>query len=242
MQNHYGIGHIKRLKERFNQGKTVKPEIIELLLSYVIKGKDVKKQAKDIYAAASGNFKNVFDVVAKHDIEGIGDEARTFFKVIKSFLDEHSADSFVKKSFRAGTQADIISYFKNVCSDATKESVYAVFLNAKNRVTAAKKICDGTLTQSLLYPREIMAEAIKNGSLSFVIVHNHPSGDPSPSENDRKITKKLLFAVKEMDMNMLDHIIIGTDGKGYYSFYEDGKMENYNFDYKTVMERAVSDL
>jgi DNA repair protein RadC len=237
MQKHYGVGHIKRLKERFLEGKTVKYEIIELLLSYAVKGRDVKPQAKEIYSLSDGNFRKVFDVVENMDIEGVGQESRMLFSLIRKFVELYSQEAFLKKTYRAGTQADIISYFKNVCADARRESVHVIFLDAKNKISGNKKICDGTLTQSLLYPREIISEAIKMGALSIVIVHNHPSGDPSPSENDRKITRKLLFATKEMDVGMLDHIIIGTEGKGYYSFYEDGIIAKYNDNYRYMLEQ-----
>jgi DNA repair protein RadC len=236
MEKHYGIGHIKRLKSRFKEGKTVKSELIELLLSYPIRGRDVKAQSKEIYSRASGNFRKVFEVIKNEKIDGIGPETKDFFILLKGFFDAYSEDAFVNTKFRANTQADIINYFKNLCAGERKESVYIIYLNAKNRITGSSKVCEGTLTQSLLYPREIINGAIEKGALSFVVIHNHPSGDPTPSENDKKITRKLLFATKEMDMNMLDHIVIGTDGKGYYSFYEDGVMEQYNNAYRSVME------
>jgi DNA repair protein RadC len=69
----------------------------------------------------------------------------------------------------------------------------------------------------------------------MVIMHNHPSGDYSPSDNDKKITKKLLFASKEMDMTVLDHIITGSNEK-YYSFYEQGLIDRYNGEYRTAFE------
>ena len=128
-------------------------------------------------------------------------------------------------------QQDIIEYFKTI-SPIDKEVVYAIFLNAKNKIIDFDKISDGTLTQSLLYPREIVKTCLELGALSIVICHNHPSGDPQPSENDKKITKKLLFATKEMDIVILDHIILGGKRKQYYSFYEEGLIDKYNNDYK----------
>jgi DNA repair protein RadC len=234
MEKHYGLGHIKRLKARFAEGKTAKQEIIELLLSYPVKGRDVKAQAHRIFVKSGGNFRKVFDVVANEDIDGVGAETKTFFFVIRAFLEVHSSESFSNKRFRASTQADIITYFRNVCADMNREAVYAVFLDAKNKITGNKSLSEGTLTQSLLYPREIIAEAIKRGALGMVLLHNHPSGDATPSENDRRVTRKMLFAAKEMDLNLLDHIIIGTEGKGYYSFHEDGLIQKYNNDHKVL--------
>lgn len=238
MKQHYGIGHIKRLKDRFKDNMAAKPEILELLLSYAIKGKDVKPQAKDIYAKSGANFRRVFDVIENQDIDGVGEETKTFFKIIKNFINHHSGETFLKQKFTASSQADIIAYFKNVCADMAREAVYCVYLDAKNKISGHSMICEGTITQSLLYPREIISETIKRGALSIVILHNHPSGDTNPSENDRKITRKLLFATKEMDITMLDHIIIGSQGKGYFSFYEEGLMERYNLSYRSIIETS----
>ncbi|MEI7542905.1 MAG: DNA repair protein RadC [bacterium] len=238
MEKHYGIGHIKRLKDRFNKNMAAKPEVLELMLSYAIKGKDVKPQSKEIYSKAGNNFKKIFEVIANQKIDGVGEETKTFFKIVKSFIQFHSEETFVNKKFAASSQADIIIYFKNICADMTREAVYCIYLDAKNKISGNSMICEGTITQSLLYPRELISEAMKRGALSIVILHNHPSGDPTPSENDKKITRKLLFATKEMDIILLDHIIIGTQGKGYFSFYEDGLMEKYNAAYKNVLEAA----
>lgn len=238
MENHYGAGHIKRLKDRFKNNMAAKPEILELMLSYAIRGKDIKPQAKDIYSKAGSNFRKVFEVLENQKIDGVGEETKTFFKIIRKFINYHSEETFLNQKFRASSQADIIAYFKNICSDMTKEVVYCVYLDAKNKISGNSMICEGTITQSLLYPRELISEAIKRGALSIVILHNHPSGDPAPSENDRKITRKLLFATKEMDIVLLDHIIIGSLDKGYFSFYEEGLMERYNSSYRALLEAS----
>jgi DNA repair protein RadC len=242
MDRHYGVGHIKRLKNRFLEGKTSRNEIIELLLSYPIKGRDVKPQSKMIYSLSSGNFRKIFETVERSAIQGVGIETRLFFRLIRAFLDEYHKDNFIAKKFKASTQSDVIEYFRSACADMTNEAVYCVFLDAKNSITSLAMICEGTLTQSLLYPREIISRAIKTGSLSFILIHNHPSGDPSPSENDMKITKKMLFSAKDCDVLMLDHIIIGTQGKGYYSFYEEGIMEKYNNAYRSFMNESQKEL
>ncbi len=239
---HYGIGHIKRLKDRFMQDKVSKCEIIELLLSYVIKGRDVKSQSKEIFKLSRGCFKNVLDIAGGNKkIKGIGGETEIFFRLIKKFFDCMEEEKFVNKKYSVKTQGDAIKYFKNICLSSDREEVHAVFLDAKNKITGHKKISEGTLSQSLLYPREIIKEAISRAALSIIILHNHPSGDSSPSENDKKITKRMLFAAREMDIMLLDHIIIGTEtgegDKGYYSFYEEGLIDKYRENYRYVMEK-----
>jgi len=137
-----------------------------------------------------------------------------------------------KKSVR--DQKEIINYFRTI-APIDKEMIFTIYLDAKNKVIDYKSEGEGTLTQSVVYPREIIKTAIDKGALSVVLVHNHPSGSPEPSDADKKITKKLVFACKHMDMNLLDHIIIGAGDK-YYSFYEQGFIERYNGDFRMIME------
>jgi len=238
---HYGLGHIKRLKERFSQNKISKCELIELLLSYVIKGKDVKPQAKEIFKQSKGSFRKALEIITGNTkIAGMGMECKIFFKAIKDFYNFMEEEKFIKREYSVKTQGDIIKYFNSICSRSDKEEVHVVFLDSKNKIIDHKKVSEGTLSQSLLYPREIIKEAISRAALSMIIVHNHPSGDCTPSENDNKITKRMLFAAREMDIMLLDHIIIGTktgDNKGYYSFYEEGFIDKFRENYRYVMEK-----
>jgi DNA repair protein RadC len=165
----------------------------------------------------------------------LSEKEKGFIKTLTNFSEAYAENKFLKKRYRASSQADIISYFKLIAHEKMEESVYVIFLDAKNKIVDNIKLCDGTITQCLLYPREIVKASIERGALSIVIIHNHPSGDPTPSENDRKITRKLLFATKEIDIVMLDHIIVGAEGKGYFSFYEEGLMERYNSTYRALL-------
>ena len=135
---------------------------------------------------------------------------------------------------KINNQDDVIKYFSTI-ANITKEEIFIIYLDAKNKIIDFEKIGEGTLTQAILYPREIIKSCLKIGALSIILCHNHPSGDPTPSENDKKITKKLLFATKEIDITLLDHIIIGSPGK-YFSFQEVGLIDNYNYEYKKIMD------
>jgi DNA repair protein RadC len=130
-------------------------------------------------------------------------------------------------------QKDIINYFRAI-APIDKEAVFVLYLDAKNRVIDYKKESEGTLTNSIVYPREIIKTALQKAALSVVLLHNHPSGSPTPSDADRKITKRTLYACKHMDINLLDHIILGA-GERYYSFYEQGMIERFNGEYRTLM-------
>lgn len=102
------------------------------------------------------------------------------------------------------------------------ERMYCIFLNSKNKVLAIEKISDGTINCSILYPREIIKRVILLKATAVILVHNHPSGDPEPSAEDKKITMKVGISLLSMDVQLHDHIIIGDD---YYSMTDSGILE-----------------
>ncbi|PKL92509.1 MAG: hypothetical protein CVV21_01770 [Candidatus Goldiibacteriota bacterium HGW-Goldbacteria-1] len=235
----YGEGHIQRLKDRFDAGAVSKQEILEILLSYVIKRKDVKPQAREIFQLSKGNFRQVFSVVENESIPGVGKETKVFFKVVKTFVNSFAEDAFLNEKIHVKNQKDIVEYFRALCEGTDREVVYALYLDAKNKVIMNTKVSEGTLTQSVVYPREIIKAGIKCGALSVVLVHNHPSGDPAPSASDKRITKRLLFSLKEMDMTLLDHLVVGGGGN-YFSFYDAGLIREYSAAYRDVEEEMVN--
>jgi DNA repair protein RadC len=106
-----------------------------------------------------------------------------------------------------------------------RESLRAVLLDAKQRLTTIQEISRGTLNESLAHPREIFKAAITHSAFSFILVHNHPSGDPSPSEADARLTRRVAEASRILQITLHDHVIIGTPqngGNGYFSFKEAG--------------------
>jgi DNA repair protein RadC len=106
-----------------------------------------------------------------------------------------------------------------------RESLRAVLLDAKQRLVVVQEISRGTLNESLAHPREIFKAAITHSAFSFILVHNHPSGDPSPSEADARLTRRVADASRILQITLHDHVIIGApqDGnRGYFSFKEAG--------------------
>lgn len=92
-----------------------------------------------------------------------------------------------------------------------KEQFRGLYLNARNKLIYDEVISIGTLTANLIHPREVFQPAIEFSAAAIILAHNHPSGDPEPSEDDLRMTKELIEASKIMDINILDHIIIGQD-------------------------------
>jgi len=99
------------------------------------------------------------------------------------------------------------------------ETIYCIFLNAKNKILAIEKMFSGSLTASAIYPREIVKRLIALKASSLVMAHNHPSGDPTPSAEDKSITIRIGIAVASIDASFHDHIIIGD---GYHSMADTG--------------------
>lgn len=106
----------------------------------------------------------------------------------------------------------VFQYFSPMFKGMKKEVFYCAMLDAKNRLIKELRISEGTLTNSLIHPREAFKEAIKESAHSVIFIHNHPSGDPSPSPDDLKVTEILVEAGRIIGIKVLDHVIIG-DGK-----------------------------
>ena len=106
-----------------------------------------------------------------------------------------------------------------------RESLRVILLDTKLRLLRIEQVHLGSLNESMAHPREIFRPAIAHGAYAFVLVHNHPSGDPTPSEPDRRITRRLIEAAQLLQINLHDHIIIGAPAPGrlpYFSFAEAG--------------------
>lgn len=105
--------------------------------------------------------------------------------------------------------------------DLDRECFMVIHLDAKNRVIRDVKVSVGTLTSSLIHPREVFKEAIKDSANAIILVHNHPSGDVTPSEEDKKVTKMLQEAGELLNIKVLDHVIVGD---GYWSFKDESSL------------------
>jgi len=125
-----------------------------------------------------------------------------------------------KKGFnkKIGNAEDVFNYYVDELQDKKKEHFYALLLDTKNRIISEELVSVGILDASIIHPREVFKSAIKASSNSIILVHNHPSGDCTPSNEDKEVTKILESAGDLLGINVLDHIIIGKDK--YYSFKE----------------------
>ena len=121
----------------------------------------------------------------------------------------------------------VFAYFQPVVSGLAVEKLWILCLNRKNRLLKRVEVTSGTATGSLVHPREVFRPAIREAATAVICVHNHPSGDPAPSSADLQVTRRLREAAQAVDIELTDHLIVGTRagdpaGRGYYSFREAG--------------------
>jgi DNA repair protein RadC len=117
---------------------------------------------------------------------------------------------------------DVYQHFRENLGRAKRELFYVVLLNNKNRKMREVKVSEGSLTASLVHPREVFNPVIRDSAAGVIFVHNHPSGDPAPSPEDIDITKRLKEVGDVMGVRVLDHVVIGHDR--YFSFNDKGML------------------
>ncbi len=137
---------------------------------------------------------------------------RTYVKLVRENSHRHAP-------YQVGSPADVYRAFAKL-SECDRERFYAVHLEGQNRVCGVELVSQGTVGSSLVTPREVYKSAILANASGIILVHNHPSGVPSPSADDRSITEVLRESGRILDIPIYDHVIIG-DGK-YFSFAEAG--------------------
>ena len=118
------------------------------------------------------------------------------------------------------TSADVTSFYIPMMRGMKKEVFKCVLLDARNRIQREVTVSEGSLTGSIVHPREVFSPAIRDSAAAVLFVHNHPSGDPTPSQEDIQITKQLVEAGKILGIRVLDHVVIGEDRS--LSFADEG--------------------
>ena len=119
---------------------------------------------------------------------------------------------------------EIHRHFHARLRDCEHELFIVIMLDSRHRMLRYEKISQGTLTASLVHPREVFRPAVRESAAALVLVHNHPSGDPTPSAEDREVTQRLARAGRIMGIRILDHVVVAE--QGYFSFCEAGELED----------------
>ncbi len=235
-------GHRKRLRERFIKAGLKgfhDYEIIELLLTLGSPRKDCKLQAKE----AIRRFKTLRGVLEAspdelQQIDGIGPHSAFGINLVQQVAREFLKERIIEQPVYQSSQ-EVFDYLYHSMRDLKKEVFKVIYLNSQNQIIEIEDVFEGTVNASPVYLREIMMAAIRHSATSLIFVHNHPSGDPEPSANDRGLTRNLVYAGCIMQVKVLDHIIIGSNR--YFSFAGEGLIEEYEDDFLNLKARGTAE-
>lgn len=171
----------------------------------------------------SGNLRNLTDLSTDQltSIKGIGTAKALQIKAGIE-LGRRLARSSMEQTVKIRSPKDAADYMMEDMRYLQKEHFVCLFLNTKNQVLAEETLSMGSLNASIVHPREVFRAAIKRSSASIICLHNHPSGDPSPSPEDVELTRRLVQAGELIGIEVLDHVIIGD--RRYVSLKEQGLM------------------
>ncbi len=205
-------GHRARLKRKFNRLdlRTLEDyELLEILLFYVVPRIDTKPLSKALLRKF-GTLKGIVtaDRLQLNEVQGVGEAAATFFRLLE--------DVYSRLHLPVGTQVHILNHWTAVLrycqltmGQKHHESCRVLYLNRKNFLVADELIQRGTLDKVAIYPREIVRRCVTNGAAAIILVHNHPSGDATPSTEDIAITRHIQTALASIGVVLHDHLIVG---------------------------------
>jgi DNA repair protein RadC len=195
-------------------------ELLALVIGRGIPKKSVMSIAQELLMRF-GNIKAISQATIEElsQIKGIGLAKAAQIKACFELGKREDLEPEVK-DFDVKNPEGVVKAIRASIKDKAKEHFKLILLNPRNKIIGISTISIGTLNASLVHPREVFKDAIAHSAASVVLAHNHPSGDPEPSEDDIEITKKLVESGKILGIEVIDHIIIGKND--YYSFKAKG--------------------
>ena len=211
---HY-LGHRERLRERFldaGPDAVTEYELLELVLFRAIPRRDVKPLAKALIATF-GSFGEVVSAPRQRlrEIDGLGDAAIAEIKIVQAAA-SRLARGAVKKRTVLSSWSAVLDYCRTTMAFADKEQFRVLFLDKRNQIIADEVQQTGTVDHTPVYPREVIKRALELSATALILVHNHPSGDPTPSRADIQMTQAIVEIAKPLGISVHDHIIVGKDG------------------------------
>jgi DNA repair protein RadC len=212
---HY-FGHRERARQRFLQvGEQALQdyELLELVLQLILPRRDTKELAKELLARF-GTFSGVFgaspEALAK--VPGLGDTSVANLKIVQAAAQRFARDRVDRDQPILNSWAELIDYCRSTMAYEDTEQFRILFLDKKNKLIADEVQQKGTVDHTPVYPREVIKRTLEHSATAIILVHNHPSGDPSPSSADVQMTKQIVEIAKPLGIAVHDHIIIGKAG------------------------------
>ena len=208
-------GHRERLRTRFQKhGAQALPdyELLELVLFAAIPRRDTKPLAKALLA----RFGSYAEVIAAprerlSEIEGVGEAVVNQLKIVEEAARRLTQAQIMGKPILSSWTA-LIDYCMAAMARAPQEEFRVLYLDRKNVLIADEVQARGTVDHAPVYPREIVKRALEHGASAMILVHNHPSGDPTPSKADIEMTREIVAAAKALKIAIHDHLVIGRAG------------------------------
>ena len=204
--------HRKRLRDRFLQGgpeAIPDYEMLELILFRAIPRQDVKPLARRLIETF-GDFNRVVSAapVRLSEVMGVGDAVILELKIVEAAAQRLVRSRVIARHVLSGWDA-LIDYCHTVMAHQDTEQFRILFLDTKNTLIADEAQAKGTIDHVPVYPREVMKRALELNAAAIILVHNHPSGDPTPSEADITMTAQISAVANHMGITVHDHLIIG---------------------------------
>ena len=210
-----GSGHRARLRQRLFDGggkALLDHELVEYLLTLAIPRRDTKAQAKALIARFGGVGPLLAADAEALRREGLSDGVIGALKIAEAtalrLLETRIEGRPVLSSWNA-----LGDYLQAAMAHSPVEEVRVLFLNAKNMLLANEAMWRGSVDEASVHVREVISRAIALGATAIIIVHNHPSGDPAPSQQDIRLTRDLIEAGRHMKIAVHDHVIVGAQGR-----------------------------
>jgi DNA repair protein RadC len=208
-------GHRQRLRQRFldaGSDAVSDYELLELVLFRAIPQRDLKPLAKELIARF-GSFGEVIAAPRPRlgEIKGLGDAAIVELKVVFASANR-LARGQVKKRPVLSSWSSVLDYCRTAMAFADKEQFRILFLDKRNQLVADELQQVGTVDHTPVYPREVVKRALELSATAIILVHNHPSGDPTPSRADIQMTQSIIDVAKPLGISVHDHLIVGKEG------------------------------
>jgi DNA repair protein RadC len=211
---HY-LGHRERLRTRFrNAGADAVSdyELLELVLFRTIPQRDVKPLAKELIAKF-GSFAEVLAAPRQRleEVKGVKEATSTDLKILQAVAGRITRGEARKRTVLSSWSA-VLDYCRTTMAFSDKEQFKIIFLDKRNQIIADEVQQTGTVDHTPVYPREVVKRALELSATAIILVHNHPSGDPTPSSADIQMTQSIVDIAKPLGIAVHDHIIVGKQG------------------------------
>ena len=211
---HY-YGHRERLRERFREAGAEALsdyELLELVLFRALPRRDVKPLAKALIATFGSFAEAISAPVARlAEVKGLGDAAITELKTVQAAASRLLRGEVKKRPILSSWSA-VLDYCRTAQAFADREQFRVLFLDKRNQLIADELQQIGTVDHTPVYPREVVKRALELSATAIILVHNHPSGDPTPSRADIQMTQQIIAVASPLGISVHDHIIVGKEG------------------------------